>query len=154
MLSNHNTCLQFNDYISDPILICNGTTQGCPLSIILYTYYNTDLIDIARDKHELSTGFVDDCAFVATADTLDKTHSILKNMMERANGGLEWSLFHNSPFELLKLAVMDFPRTSRDTASSPLCINKTDPQGVVTPYTISKVDTYKYLGVTFDPKLN
>ena len=131
-----------------------GMGPGCPLSMILYTYYNANLIDIARGKHELSTGFVDNCGFVATADTLDKTHSILKNMMERANGGLEWSLFHNSPFELLKLAVMDFPRMSRDTASSPLHINKMDPQGIVTPYTISKVDTYKYLGVTFDLKLN
>ena len=154
MLSNHNTHLRFDDYISDPILIRNGMTQGCPLSMILYTYYNADLIDIARGKHELSTGFVDDCTFVATADTLDKTHAILKNMMERANGGLEWSLHHNSPFELLKLAVMDFPRTSRDTASSPLCINKTDSHSIITPHTISKVDTYKYLGVTFDLKLN
>ena len=154
MLSNRNTRLRFDDYICDPILIRNGTTQGCPLSMILYAYYNTDLIDIARGKHEPSTGFVDDCAFVATADTLDETHSILNNMMERVNGGLKWSLAHNSPFELSKLAVMDFPRTSRDAASSPLHINKMDPQGVITPYTISKVDTYKYLGVTFDPKLS
>ena len=154
MLSNRNTCLRFDDYISDPILIRNGTTQGCPLSMILYAYYNANLIDIARGKHELSTGFVDNCAFVAIADTLDDTHSILKNMMERTNGGLEWSLAHNSPFELSKLAVMDFPRTSRDTATSPLRIDKTDPQGIVTPYIIAKVDTYKYLGVTFDLKLN
>ena len=120
----------------------------------LHAYYNANLIDIARGKHELSTGFVDDCTFVATADTLDETHAILKNMMERANRGLEWSLFHNSPFELSKPAVMDFPRTSRDTASSTLCINKMDPQGITTPYIISKVDTYKYLSITFNPKLN
>ena len=100
MLSNHSTCLCFDNYISNPILIHNGTTQGCPLSMILYAYYNADLIDIARGKYELSTGFIDDCTFVATADTLIKAHTILKNMMERTNGELNWSLHHNSPFEL------------------------------------------------------
>ena len=65
--------------------------------MILYAYYNVDLIDIARGKWELSTGFVDDCAFIAIADTIDNTHTILKDMMERPNGSLEWSQNHNSP---------------------------------------------------------
>ena len=50
--------------------------------MILYAYYNADLVEIAKSKWELSTGFVDDCAFVAVADSLDNAHHILKDMME------------------------------------------------------------------------
>ena len=81
--------IRFNDYTSEPININNGTMQGCPLSMILYTYYNVDLIDLAIGKNELSTGFVDNSTFVATGTTLGDTHQILWNMMEHSNGGLE-----------------------------------------------------------------
>ena len=76
--------------------------------MILYAYYNINLINIATGKHELSTGFVNNCAFVATGEFIIDTHQILKDMMEQTGGGLEWSHDHNSPFELTKLTVMDF----------------------------------------------
>ena len=90
MLTSCQMQLHFDDFLSNPIHIHNGTTQGCLLSMILYTYYNVDLIDVVKGKWELSTGF-DDCMFVAIADTLDDAHVILKDMMERPNGGLKWS---------------------------------------------------------------
>ena len=88
--------------------------------MLLYAYYNADLMDIAKGKSELPTGFMDDCAFVAVADTIDETHVILKNMIEHTNSGLDWSLNHNSPFELSKQAVMNFTRDTQDIATSPL----------------------------------
>ena len=108
MLSKHKTQLKFDNYTSEPIEINNGTTQGCPLSMLIYTYYNADLIDTARGKNELSTGFVDDCPFVAVSDTVNETHLTLKSMMERSGEGLDWSRDHNSPFEISKLACIDF----------------------------------------------
>ena len=153
MLSERQTYLRFDDYTSDPISINNGTTQGCPLSMILYAYYNADLIDIAKGKNELSTGFVDDCAFVAVGDTLEDTHAILKDMMERPNGGLDWSHSHNSQFELSKLAVMDFPRPNTKTVSPSLTITTRNQPNTTPNNTITNVQTYKYLGVIFDPKL-
>ena len=87
MLSKCKTWLKFNDYTSEPIEINNSTTQGCPLSMLIYAYYNADLIDIARGNNELSTGFVDDCAFVAVSNMVNKTHLTLKSMMERSRGG-------------------------------------------------------------------
>lgn len=107
MLSKHTTQLKFDGFTSDPLDITNGTTQGCSLSMLIYTFYNADLIDISRGKNELSTGFVDDCAFITIGDTLTDTHLILTNMMERTVGGLDWPLNHNSPFKLTKLACMD-----------------------------------------------
>ena len=88
MLSCRSTQICFDDHISNPISINNGTMQGCLLSMLLYTFYNADLIDIATGENELSTRFVNDCAFVAISDTLQETHATLKNMMERAGGGV------------------------------------------------------------------
>ena len=86
MLSKHKTQLKFDNYTSEPIEINNGTTQGCPLSMLMYTYYNADLIDTARGKNELFTGFMDDSAFVAVGDMVNETHLTLKSMMERSGG--------------------------------------------------------------------
>ena len=55
--------------------------------MLIYAFYNADLIDIAKDKSELSTRFIDDCAFIAVADTLDKAHSILWNALTVASTG-------------------------------------------------------------------
>ena len=62
--SNHSTQLYFNNFLSNLIQIHNGMTQGCPLSMILYAYYNADLVDIVKGKWELSMGFIDDCALL------------------------------------------------------------------------------------------
>ena len=80
MLSKWKTQLRFNDYISEPLEVNNGMMQGCLLSMLIYVYYNVDLIDITKGKCEMSTGFIDDCAFVAIGDTLTDTHCILKDM--------------------------------------------------------------------------
>ena len=66
----------------------------------------------------------------------------------------QWAQCHNSPFELSKLAVMDFARMPRDVASSPLRIDKTNPNGTTTHNIITTPTGYKYLGMIFGPKLN
>ena len=122
--------------------------------MLLCAFYNAELIEIAHGKNELAAGFVDDCAFVATANNLDDSHRILKDMMERPNGVLNWSLGHNSKFEISKLAVMDFPRPHKAEALTPLIIEQQHTDGTTSASTITNVQSYRYLGVTFDPKLS
>ena len=153
MLSNCSTRLKFNDFISKLININNRTTQGCLLSMLLHAFYNTDLIDITNGKNELSTGFVDNCAFIAIGDMLEEMHQTLQNMMERPSSRLEWAHSHNSTFELLKLAVMDFPHPNTNTPTTPLIITTPHTNGTSTTSSIACVQEYKYLGVIFDPKL-
>lgn len=149
MLTNRQTQLQFDDFTSNPIDLFNGTTQGCPLWMLLYAFYNADLIEIAQGKDEHVSGFVDDGAFLAIANTIDECHSILKNMMEHSGGGFTWSFTHKSPFELSKVAIMDYPRTKTDIASQPFILDKPNPDGTTTPFNIANVDKYKYLSELF-----
>ena len=46
MLEGRTTTLRFDDHISDNISIDNGIGQGDPLSMVLYQYYNADLLDM------------------------------------------------------------------------------------------------------------
>ena len=107
MLTNRSTRLKFDDFTSDPISILNGTTQGCPLSMLLYAFYNTPLIEVANHKGESINGFVDDTKFLAVGSTLADCHATLKHMMERNSGGFNWSTSHGSPFELTKTALVN-----------------------------------------------
>ena len=108
LLKEQYTTLKFNDYVSDRIALDNGIEQGDPLSMILYQYYNADLLDIPTGANETASAYVDDAILVATAKDFKKTHDILADMMTRAGGAVEWSNKHNSKFEFSKLALIDF----------------------------------------------
>lgn len=92
-------------------------------------------------------------ALIAISPSLDKNRLILKDMMERNAGGFDWSVSRNSPFELTKLALLDFPRSSRNTATMQLTLIRTNPDRSTTSQIVQPVTTYKYLGVHFDSGL-
>ena len=131
-LTGRTTLLKFDDYLSDPIALDNGTTQGDPSSMNYYSFYNAPLIETAQGNDELSPGFVDDSMVLAIGDSLAQCHEKLKDMMERPNGGFDWSLTHNSPFELSKTALMNFPSSYRDTIPRPLRLDKPNADGSTT----------------------
>jgi len=68
---------------------------------------------------------------------------MLKDMMERGDGGFAWKTSHNSKFETTKSLVMDFSR-SRMADHLPLML-----QGMV----ISSQKAHKFLGVLLDQEL-
>jgi hypothetical protein len=153
-LTGRTTRLKFDDYVSEPMPLINGTTQGDPSSMLYFGFYNAPLIETATTNDELSPGFVDDSIMLAVGDTLDQCHTKLKDMMERPGGGFDWSFTHNSPFELSKTALMNFPRSYRDPIPGSLSLDKPNGDGTFTPSLTHPVTSYKYLGVIFDPKLH
>ena len=153
MLSGRKTRLHFDNFISKPINIQNGTTQGCPLSMILYTFYNAPLILVANEKNKTALGFVNDSMFLAIANNLTDTHKTLKMMMERTNRGFEWSHTHNSPFEPNKLALMNFPRSSADIIPGDLTLIRTHTDAPTLYITVKTMHKYKYLGVILELNL-
>ena len=62
MLTNRQTRLKFNGFTSDWVGVDNGIIQGTPLSMILYLFYNTDLIDGAK-KGEAKIVYVNDANY-------------------------------------------------------------------------------------------
>ena len=85
---------------------------------------------------------------------MEDCHSKLKDMMERPGGGFEWSYTHNSPFELSKTELMNFPRSYRDHVPGSLSLDKPNADDTITTSVTLPVLSYKYLGVLFDPKLH
>jgi len=69
MLTSRKTKIRFDDHMSEWFGIDNGIGQGNPLSMILYLFYNTDVLDITRDPNKKSLGYVDDKALVAIGKT-------------------------------------------------------------------------------------
>ena len=152
-LTGRSTHLRFDDYISEPIPLDNGTTQGDPLSMLYYSFYNTPLIEVASSINELSPGFVDDSMMPTIGDTIEECHAGLKDMMERTGEGFDWSYTHNSPFKLSKTALMNFPRSHRDHIPGGLTLDKPNADRLITTSIALPVLLYKYLGILFDPKL-
>jgi ribonuclease HI len=145
MLKGRTTCLKFDNHESDKIHIDNGIGQGDPLSMVLYQYYNADLLDIPNTPQEFAAAYVDDAIIVTTAKTFEDTHKILVDMMTREGGALQWASEHNSRFELTKLALLDFAHHCKKVNRPPLQISET---------TIKASSSVKYLGVYLDQHLN
>ena len=151
MLTGRKTRLSFDDFVSDPIAIDNGNNQGCPLSMIYYAFYNAGLLELSPpgSRNEWQFGFVDDVALLATGDNFAETHKRLADMMGRTGGVFDWSESHNSQFELSKLALMDFSPKAYQESSLTISHPRTNRST-----TVKSVQTYRFLGVQFDPKLN
>ena len=145
LLRNRTTKLKFDDFTSDDIPIDNGIGQGDPLSMVLYQYYNADLLDIPSSADEAAMAYVDDAILIATGANFIETHDILSDMMTREGSAISWSKDHNSKFEYSKLALMDFAHRNSKKERRPLILLDT----VLTP-----TASTKYLGVYFDQHLD
>jgi len=145
MLWGRVTTLKFDGYSLAPIHIDNGISQGDPLSMIMYQYYNADLLDIPSNKDEDAMALIDDSFMLVIADNFKEVHKMLADMMGREGGVAEWSTSHNSPLEYTKLALMDFAHHQSQKHRPPLQL----PQR-----TVKLATNTKYLGVIFDQNLN
>jgi len=60
VLTGCRTKLKFDNYTLEWFELDNGIGQGDPLYMILYLFYNADMLDVAWEKNELALGYVDD----------------------------------------------------------------------------------------------
>ncbi|RPD52363.1 hypothetical protein L227DRAFT_471920, partial [Lentinus tigrinus ALCF2SS1-6] len=69
-LTGRRTTFKFDDFASELFLIERGIDQGCPLSVILYAFYNAALIEAANPANEeTAEGSMDDVAIPVTGRT-------------------------------------------------------------------------------------
>ena len=108
---------------------------------------------MAQRNDKLSLGFINDFMVLAIGNTLAQCHRKLKDMMEWPGGGFSWALTHNSPFELSKTVLMNFPRSYRDPIPGALRLDKPNANGSITSSLTNPVASYKYLGIIIGPKL-
>ena len=108
MLTGRKTHLNFDDYTSDWFPLDNGIGQGDPLSMLLYLFYNTGILDVVKGPDKLSLGYVDDIALVVTAKMFAQTHRLISHMMLWPKGGFYWSKLHNSNFKTSKSMLVNF----------------------------------------------
>ncbi len=108
MLRDRVTTLKFNGYISSPIEIDNRIGQGDPLSMVMYQFYNADLVDIPSSKSEDTLAYVNNTILLTTADTFNKAHKKLYSIMTRQRGVADWSKTYNSPLKYSKLMLINF----------------------------------------------
>ena len=81
--------------------------------MLLYTLYNTDLLDLPDNQEAKDAiSYIHDIALIAVGDDLTESTNRLKNLMIKAGRGLEWSVKHNSRFEVNKSAIQHFPRNT------------------------------------------
>ena len=144
MLDGRSTSLKYNRYISEPLAIDNSIGQGDPLSIVLYQFYNANLLDIPSGKNEDALAYVNDTIIVATAENFTTAHKILADIMCREEGVSDWSKTHNSPLEYSKLALIDFVHRSSSKERVTLKL----PQRQIEPS-----NNTKYLSVIVDQTL-
>ena len=119
LLGNRRTRLKFDDHISDIIDIANGIGQGDLLSVLLYIFYNADILELTDDPlNEDILGYVDDIAVLSIGTDFKETTNKLNKLMTKQDGGLQWSRLHNSRFEVNKSVVLHLARkTARDPDS-------------------------------------
>ena len=145
MLEGRVTSLKFDDHVSDAINIDNSIGQGDPLSMILYQFYNADILEVPNQVNEAAIAYVDDALILATAKDFATTHQMLSDMMTREGGIYDWSKTHNSPLEHSKLALIDFAHRNNNKVRPILSLPNT---------TITPTNSAKYLGIIIDQHLN
>jgi hypothetical protein len=153
LLTGRRTKLKFDDFVSEFIEIANGIGQGDPLSMILYIIYNSDLLEIIENEEKGdAVGFVDDIALMAIGNDFEETTSQLTTLMTKEDGGIQWSLDHNSKFETSKSVILHATRkTQQDPEDHRQRVRLGDRPTLVLQG--EEVENFKYLGVQIDAQL-
>ena len=153
LLTNRCMQIKFDGFMLDWIDVDNGIVQGDLLSMILYLFYNADLME-DMGKMETMVGYMDDVNFYAEGCTFDAAYAKLSDMMTQEGGGQDWSKLHNSKFKMSKLTLVGF---SHWHVQDPARLGKLKaepwPNLSLCGTDIKLAESHKFLGVVFDQEL-
>jgi ribonuclease HI len=156
-LDGRRTTVVFDGHRSNPLAIRAGLDQGCPLSGLLYSYYNAYIGELVpRYNHRLMIpGFADDLSVLVRGPDFFSTHGTLEHLFSQHRGISYWQHTRNCHFAIPKFALLDFTlRLLQDVTENgkrqpyrggPIQIGNT----VIHPQ-----DSTKCLGVTLHYRLN
>jgi len=165
-IGGRRTTMAFDGYDSILLTLPCSTDQGCPLSGMLFQFYNTNLLDVANTSNgEDAVAFINNTALLATASTFKVANQKLKAMMERANGGFAWAASHGCEFTVEKFALVGFTHKMQPVATppqgtTPQAASSRKTQPVARPairlrnLTIKAADCHKFLGMFLDQELH
>ena len=154
MLTDCCTRLHFDGFTSDWVDIDNGIVQGNPLLMLLYLFYNADLIAVPK-KEEAMIAYVYDASFYAEGTNFMEVYDRLCDMMNRAQGSYNWSNSHNSCFEPSKMSLVGFSRKhTPDLQHTGKLALEPQPDLHLHGDIIKPSMTHKYLGIIFDQELH
>jgi hypothetical protein len=97
----------------------SGIPQGSPLSLILFLFYNADLVDLynSLDLPITCIGFVDDENILAFGLSTEETCIALKEIHSRC---IRWGEMHGASFAPDKYALVHFTKKKRQIPTTPL----------------------------------
>jgi len=146
----------FNDFQSEPFNIPIGLDQGCPLSPITFLFYNTDLIGLGGDCHNILTlRFINNTAFVARGKSVEVANKKLLELMNHPGGALEWSASHQAEFEIDKTSLIHATHNKSADPLFPGCLTPTKrPSITINGHHIKATTSCKFLGVFIDQELH
>ena len=150
-MTDWQTQLKFDGYLSGWIPINNGIGQGDPISMIMYLFYNADLVEMATAKGQLAVAFMDDASLYTEGDTYNEAYASLIEMLLKPGGEKEWTETHHSRFEKSKFAIVCFsqcraPDPNHPSKNAP----DTKPNFKYEGVTIQPQKSHKFLGVFLD----
>lgn len=118
-----------------------------PLSVIPYTFYNSDLIDSAKTVDgEHAVGSMNNVALVVTGKTFTDCYDRVQWFMDQDGGAQDWSRAHNSAFSLDKFGLLN-------CKAQPKHIRLGPPLLLLDGMKISLSDHHRFLGVLVDQGL-
>ena len=156
LLSNRRTRLRFNNFKSDTIQVQNSIGQGNLLSILLYIYYNTDLLNIPTNTQKKDTmGYINDITLLSIGNNFTETTEQIEDIMVREDGRQQWSIEHNSFFGVSKSAIAHFSRkmSTDPRSNNPQRLPLSRPELTLDGQIVQEVKHYKYLGILIDTQL-
>ena len=118
--SQRTATIMINGYTSEKQdLPQEGLPQGSPLSLILFLFFNADLVQQKLNTKGGAMAFIDDYTAWVTGPTAAANRGPIKAIVERA---LEWERRSGATFKGDKTLVVHFTRDPRRTDTVPLMV--------------------------------